>query len=67
MHSIFDLRKNKGWTQEELGKKFRKKKAAEIICRWEKGKTAPSSQNLQELSEIFGVPAQKILIKRLTD
>lgn len=62
LHTIKDLRKQNGWTQSELGKKFKVAKAPEIICRWEKGVASPTGSHLQELSHIFGVPAEKILI-----
>lgn len=62
LHSIKDLRKQHGWTQSELGKKFNVEKAPEIICRWEKGSSSPSAAHLIELAGIFGVPAEKILI-----
>jgi transcriptional regulator with XRE-family HTH domain len=62
VHTIKDLRKENGWTQAELGNKFKVTKAPEIICRWEKGTTSPTAANLMELATIFGVPAEKILI-----
>jgi transcriptional regulator with XRE-family HTH domain len=62
LHTIKDLRKEKGWTQSELGKRFKVEKAPEIICRWEKGTSSPSAANLLELAQILGVPAEKILI-----
>lgn len=63
MHTIKDLRQRKGWSQEELGKKFNVPKAREIICRWETGKTLPNAIHLQELANIFKVSAEKILLK----
>jgi transcriptional regulator with XRE-family HTH domain len=62
LNTIKDLRKQKGWTQSELGKKFKVAKAPEIICRWEKGTSSPTAPNLMELATIFEVPAEKILI-----
>lgn len=62
MYTIKELRKQQGWTQQELGKKFKVVKAPEIICRWEKGTSSPSAIHLQELANIFSVPAEKILI-----
>lgn len=67
MYTIKDLRKEKGWTQSQLGKKFKNPKAPEIICRWEKGSSSPTGSHLQELANIFGVPGEKILISRLID
>jgi transcriptional regulator with XRE-family HTH domain len=67
MHTIKELRKQKGWTQGELGKQFKVIKAPEIICRWEKGKDAPSATSLLELATIFNIPAEKILIQKLID
>lgn len=66
MQTIKDLRKEKGWTQAELGQKFKVRKAPETICRWENG-IAPSATHLQELANIFSVPAEKILISQLID
>lgn len=62
LHSIKELRKQHGWTQSDLGKKFKVEKAPEIICRWEKGTSTPSAANLIELAQILEVPAEKILI-----
>jgi transcriptional regulator with XRE-family HTH domain len=59
VQTIKDLRKQKGWTQSELGKKFKVVKAPEIICRWEKGISSPTAANLMELATIFEVPAEK--------
>lgn len=62
MYTIRELREQKGWTQAQLGAKFKKPKSPEIICRWEKGNVVPRAQNLIELAKIFGVPVEKIRI-----
>jgi transcriptional regulator with XRE-family HTH domain len=57
------LRKQKGLTQKQLGLLFKKKKAPETICRWERCQAAPEGESLQELAAILGVSADTILIK----
>lgn len=63
MPTIKELRLERKLTQSELGSLFANKKAPETICRWENGLASPSAKHLQEMAMIFGVPAEKILLK----
>lgn len=67
MSVIRELRIKKGMTQKELGLKFKTPKAPEIICRWEKGTSTPSSLHMMELSTIFEVSVEKILSSYMID
>ncbi|WP_137743832.1 helix-turn-helix transcriptional regulator [Robertmurraya siralis] len=62
MPTLKELRLQKGWTQKELGMKFRKTKPPEMISRWENGISIPSSLSLMEISQIFNVKFEDILI-----
>lgn len=53
------LRKDKGLTQEELGKMLGVGKS--IICCYEKGSRNPSLENLVDMMYIFGVSADYLL------
>ena len=58
---IKSLRKEKGLTQEELGKAINVTKVS--ICCYEKGTRTPSLDTLNDLSEVFGVDANFFLNK----
>lgn len=62
MKTIKQLRLEKQWTQKQLGSKFAKQKSPEVISRWEKGNSRPNVCSLRELSSIFGVSSDSILI-----
>ena len=57
--SICKLRKDRGLSQEELGKKLIVSR--QTVSMWEKNQTVPTVDNLMRLKEIFGVPVDKIL------
>ena len=50
---IRDLRRNRGWSQEELGKRIGAIRSH--VSKWESGRIDPSATNLVRLSRIFGV------------
>lgn len=55
-NKIKQLRLERGWTQKELGSRFKKPKPPELISRWENDVSVPSALSLMELSKIFNVP-----------
>lgn len=59
MDKIRVLRQERGWTQEELGRKVKVKKAA--ISKYENGSISPSIEMIRELSRIFGVSTDYLL------
>jgi len=50
---LLALRKRKGWSQPELGKKFGT--SGPIIGRYERGEMTPSTEVAKKLADIFGV------------
>ena len=59
MSRIKDLRLERGWTQEELGKLLNVHKAA--ISKYEKGIVTPSNEVLKKMSAIFNVSTDYLL------
>lgn len=53
------LRKNKGFTQEELAARLNV--VRQTVSKWEKGQSVPDSEMLVRLAEIFGVPVSQLL------
>ena len=64
---IKDLRVKAGLTQQELGLKFEKFKGLTVISRWERGVSRLSSNNLLEISRIFGVDPRCIYEIKMTE
>ncbi len=56
---LVTLRKEHGYTQEQLAEKLNVSRQA--VARWEAGDTAPDVYILKNLSEIFGVSADALL------
>lgn len=54
-NNIRELRKRLGYTQQDLGQKFKKPKDVTVISRWERGVIKPSAANLVELCRILKV------------
>lgn len=50
---LYELRKEKGFSQEELADKLNV--ARQTISKWENGTTTPDTNNLIELSNIFEI------------
>lgn len=50
---LFELRKSKNLTQEELSKIFKVSKMS--VNRWEKGERNPTTENLQKYTNYFNV------------
>ena len=53
------LRKNKGFTQEELAARLNV--VRQTVSKWEKGQSVPDSERLVSLAEIFEVPVSQLL------
>ena len=53
------LRKNKGWSQEQLSKKIGAHQ--KYISRYENNSSKPSADTLRKLSEVFGVTVDYLL------
>lgn len=56
---IVQLRKVKGWSQEDLAEKLNVSRQA--ISRWENGTALPDSNNILQLSKLFNVTADYLL------
>ena len=63
MMTIYDklvqLRKRKGWSQEDLAEKLNVSRQA--ISRWENGTALPDADNLRQLSHLYDVSADYLL------
>jgi len=59
---IIELRKERGWSQEELGNKL--DTSRQTISKWESGQTTPEMNKLLEISKIFNVSIDRILNNR---
>ncbi len=56
---LISLRKQKGWSQEELGERL--SVTRQTVSKWETGQTTPEMYKLKELSRIFGVSIDALL------
>ena len=56
---IIQLRKSKGWSQEDLAEKLNVSRQA--VSRWENGSALPDANNIFQLSKLFGVTADYLL------
>lgn len=56
---ILDLRRQKGWSQEELGNKL--DVSRQTISKWEIGATTPELENLVMLSEVFDISIDELV------
>ena len=56
---IYELRKKKGFSQEELAEKLYVSRQS--ISRWEVGSASPDAENLKQLGSIFGVSVDYLL------
>lgn len=53
------LRKNKGFTQEELAQKLNV--VRQTVSKWEKGLSVPDADSLQKIAEVLDVPVSQLL------
>ena len=56
---LYQLRRQKGMSQEELADRLEVSRQA--VSRWEMGSTLPDATNLLQLSDIFGVSIDYLL------
>lgn len=56
---IINLRKDNGWSQEELAEKLNVSRQA--VSRWESGSAQPDAANLLQLSRLFSVTTDYLL------
>mgnify|MGYP002794538343 CR=1 FL=1 len=57
---LIRLRKEKGWSQEELGNKI--DVSRQTVSKWELGQTTPEMKKLVELSLLFGITLDELVI-----
>lgn len=55
---LYDLRKQKGWSQEQLGAQINVTR--QTVSKWETGETTPEMGKLIELGELFGVSLDEL-------
>ena len=56
---IIKLRKESGWSQEDLAEKLYVSRQA--ISRWENGTALPDAENVLQISKLFGVTTDYLL------
>ena len=56
---IMKLRKQQGWSQEELAMKLGVSRQS--VSKWESGASDPSTTNLMALAKLFGTTAEELL------
>lgn len=54
-------RKNRGWTQDDLGKRV--SVSPQVVSNWERGYSIPDSFNIQSLSQALNVSADYLLCR----
>ena len=56
---LIELRKAKGWTQDELARELGISRQA--VSKWERGVIAPATMNLAALGRLYGVPLDELV------
>lgn len=56
---LTELRKQKGWSQEELGDKL--DVTRQTVSKWELGLTTPEMEKLLAMSELFGITTDELI------
>lgn len=56
---LLDLRKKKGWSQEELGYKL--DVSRQTVSKWEAGQTTPELEKLRKLSQVFEISLDELI------
>lgn len=56
---LYELRRLKGISQEEIGEKVNVSR--QTISKWENGQTTPELEKLIELSKIFDIPIDELI------
>ena len=57
---LLELRKQKGWSQEELGNNL--DVSRQTISKWESGQSAPEMEKLVKISEIFEISLDELIV-----
>lgn len=57
---LLELRKQKGWSQEELGNNL--DVSRQTISKWESGQSTPEMEKLVKISEIFEISLDELII-----
>lgn len=56
---LMNLRKSRGWSQEELGEKLGVTR--QTVSKWELGATTPEMEKLAAMSELFGISVDELI------
>lgn len=56
---LMNLRKSRGWSQEELGDKLGVTR--QTVSKWELGATTPEMEKLAAMSELFGISVDELI------
>lgn len=56
---LIELRKSKGWSQEELGEKL--DVTRQTVSKWELGSTTPEMEKIALISELFGITTDELI------
>lgn len=56
---LMELRRRKGWSQEELGEKLGVTR--QTVSKWELGATTPEMEKLAAISELFGITTDELI------
>lgn len=56
---LMNLRKSRGWSQEELGDKLGVTR--QTVSKWELGATTPEMEKLAQISELFGISVDELV------
>lgn len=59
-NKIIQLRKQKGWSQEELANQLQISRQA--VSKWESGKSLPDTDKIIQLSQLFNVTTDYLLL-----
>ena len=62
---LISLRKEKGWSQEELANKLNISRQA--ISKWELGESVPDTNNMMQLSKLYGKSLDNLLENKIQD
>ncbi len=57
--NLLNLRKQKGWSQEELGYKLNVSR--QTVSKWEAGQTTPELEKLELLAKIFNISIDELV------
>ncbi|MCH5207686.1 MAG: helix-turn-helix domain-containing protein [Oscillospiraceae bacterium] len=56
---LMELRRQKGWSQEELGEKLGVTR--QTVSKWELGSTTPEMEKLAAISDLFGITTDELI------